>query len=124
MQCSGHLPNGSSEPVYGDDDELVAFSEPAHAFRPARSVTTGASGRGVGEHPIRNDPCSRNSILLLVDGLLSGGDAKIGGNAHAVYNGESPTIHPVSDPGEIGFSCDTEISDSMTCSYSAPAPWW
>jgi hypothetical protein len=48
MQCSGHLPNGSSEAVYGDDDELVAFAEPAHAFRPGRSVATGASGCGVG----------------------------------------------------------------------------
>jgi hypothetical protein len=56
--------------------------------------------------------------------LLSGGDAKVGGNAHAVYNRESTTIHSVSDPGELGFPCDTEKSDSVTCSYSVPAPCW
>ena len=77
-----HLPNGSSEPVYGDDDELVAFSEPAHAFRPARSVTTGASGRGVGEHPVGHDARSRDGVVLLLDGLLPGGHSEVNGGAH------------------------------------------
>jgi hypothetical protein len=39
--------------------------------------------------------------------LLPGGDAKVSGNAHGVYNGKSPIINPVSDPGELGFPCDT-----------------
>ncbi len=82
MQSGGNFPNRSSKPVYGDDHEMVTFPEPAHAFRPAWSVTTGTPGSCVGEHPIRNDPCSRNSILLLVDGLLSGGDPEIGSYAH------------------------------------------
>jgi hypothetical protein len=99
---------------------MVAFTEPADAFGPARSVTTGASRCGVGEDTIRNDPCSRNGILLLVGGLLSGGDAKVGSNAHGVYNDKSPTINPVSDPGELGFPCDTEKSDSATWSFSEP----
>ena len=64
--------------IYCDDDELVAFTEPADALRPTWTVTSGAPGSYVSEHPIRNDPCSRNGILLLVDGLLSGRDAKVG----------------------------------------------
>jgi hypothetical protein len=99
MQSSGDFPDGSSESIYCDDDELVAFAEPADAFGPARSITTGAPGCGIGEDPIRNDSCSRNGILLLVDGLLSGGDPEIGGNAHPVCNKKSPIINPVSDPG-------------------------
>ena len=49
MQSGGDLSNGSSEPVYGDNHELVAFTKPAHAFRPTGSVATCASGRGVAE---------------------------------------------------------------------------
>jgi hypothetical protein len=36
------------------------------------------------------------------------------------YNGKSPTINPVSDPGEIGFPCETGKSDSSTCSDLMP----
>jgi hypothetical protein len=108
VQCGGDFPNGSSEPIYRDDYEVVSLAEPAHAFRPGRSVATGAPGCGVGEDPIRNDSCSRNGILLLVDGLLSGGDPEIGGNAHPVCNKKSPIINPVSDPGEFGLCCDTK----------------
>ena len=122
MQSSGDFPDGSSESIYCDDDELVAFAEPADAFGPARSITTGAPGCGIGEDPIRNDSCSRNGIMLLVDGLLSGGDPEIGGNAHPVCNEKSPIINPVSDPGQFGLSCDTDKSDSATCFYSVPAP--
>src|ERR1700722_15879441 len=107
MQSGRDFPDRASEPVHRNDHQLVAFSEPPDAFHPTRSVTTGAPGSCVGEHPIRNDPRSRDGILLLVDGLLSGGDAKVGGNAHGVYNSKSPTIHPVSDTGEPGSSCDT-----------------
>jgi hypothetical protein len=97
MQSGRDFPDRASEPVHRNDYKVVAFAEPADAFGPARSVTTGAPGSCVGEHPIRVDPCSRNGILLLVDGLLPGRHAKIGGDAHCVYNSKSPTIHPVSD---------------------------
>jgi hypothetical protein len=95
---------------------LVALTEPADAFGPARSVTTGTPGSCVGEHPIRDNPRSRNSILLLIDGLLSGGDPEIGGDAHRVCNKKSPIFIPVSDPGGLGISCGTEKSDYPTCS--------
>jgi hypothetical protein len=124
MQSGGDFPDGSSESVYGSDDQVVALPKPANAFGPTRSVTTGAPRGGVGEYPVGDNSCSRNCILLLVDGLLSGGDAKVGSNAQGIYNGKSPIINPVSDPGKIGFSCDTEKSDSMTSSYSVPAPYW
>jgi hypothetical protein len=120
MKSGSNFPNGSSESVYGDDDEVVAFSEPADAFRPPGSVATGASGSCVGENPVRNDACSRNSIVLLVDGLLSGGDAKIGGDTHLACNKKSPTINPVSDPGVLGMSCGTGKSDYPTCSDVMP----
>ena len=121
MQSSSDFPNRSSESIHCDDDELVAFTEPADAFGPARSITTGTPGGCVGEHPIRDNPCSRNSILLLIDGLLSSGDPEIGGDAHRVCNKKSPIFIPVSDPGELGLHCDTEKSDSATCFYSVPA---
>ena len=35
MQSSGDFPNGSSEPVYRSDDQVVALPEPAHALGPA-----------------------------------------------------------------------------------------
>ena len=107
MQSSGDFPDGSSEPIYCDDDELVAFTEPADAFGPARSITTGTPGSGVGEHPIRDNPCSRNSILLLIDGLLSGRDPEIGGDTHRLCNRKSRIFIPVSDRGEFGLCCDT-----------------
>ena len=52
MQSSGDFPDGSPEPVYGGDDQVVALTKPADALGPARSVTTGAPGSGVGEDPI------------------------------------------------------------------------
>jgi hypothetical protein len=72
MQCSGDFPDGASEPVYGDDHKMIAFTEPAHALRPARSVATGASGGRVGEDSVGCDASSRNGVVLLVDTLLSG----------------------------------------------------
>lgn len=82
IQSSGDLPDGSSESIYRYDDEVVTFAEPADAFGPGWSVTTGTPGSRVGEHPVRDDPCSRNSIPLLIDGLLSSRHAKIHGDAH------------------------------------------
>lgn len=73
MQSCGDFPNGSSEPVDGDDHKVVTFAEPAHAFRPAGSVATGASGRGVGEDPVGGDAGRRDGVVLLIDGLLPGG---------------------------------------------------
>ncbi len=73
MECSGDFPNGPSEPVDSDDHEVVAFTKPTHAFCPARSVATGASGGGVGENPVGCDACGCDGVVLLVDGLLSGG---------------------------------------------------
>jgi hypothetical protein len=84
MQSGGDLANGSSEPVDGDDNELVALPKPAHALGPARPIATGAPGRGVDEDAVRDDPCSRNSILLLIDGLLPGGNPKVRSNTHCV----------------------------------------
>ena len=107
MQRRGDFPHGSPEPVDSGDDQVVALPKPAHALCPARPIAAGTPGSCVGEHPIRNDPCSRNSILLLIDGLLSGGDPKIGSDAHQPYNKKSPIFNPVSDTGELGSSCDT-----------------
>ena len=107
IQSSSDFPYRAAQPVYRYDDELVAFTEPADAFGPPRSITTGTPGGCVGEHPIRDNPCSRNSILLLIDGLLSGGDPEIGGDAHLVGNEKSPIFIPVSDLGEFGLCCDT-----------------
>jgi hypothetical protein len=80
---SGDFPNGASEPVHGDNHELVAFTKPAHAFHPARSVATCASGRGVAEDPVGGDASRRDGVVLLVDGLLPGGDPEVSGGAHA-----------------------------------------
>jgi hypothetical protein len=88
MQCGGDFSDGSSESVHCDDDELVAFAKPAHAFRPPGSITPGASRGGVSEHPVGCDACSGDDIVLLVDGLLPSGDPKVGGNAHAVTTGK------------------------------------
>jgi hypothetical protein len=82
MQSGGDFPNGASEPVHGDNHELVTFTKPAHAFHPARSIATGAPGRGVGEYPIGNDARGRDDIVLLIDTLLSGGDPEVGGSTH------------------------------------------
>jgi hypothetical protein len=115
MKSGSNFPNGSSESIYGDDDELVAFPEPAHAFSPARSVTTGTPRRGVGEYPIGDNPRSGNSILLLIDGLLASRDPEIGGDAHRVSN-KSPIFIPVSDPEVLRISCGPGRSDYPACS--------
>jgi len=82
MQCGGDFPHGASEPVYGDHHEVIAITEPAHALRPARSVAPGASGGGVGEDAVGCDARRRNGVVLLVDGLLSGGHPEVRGGAH------------------------------------------
>ncbi len=82
MQSSGDLTNGSPEPVYRSDDQVVTLPEPAHALCPARSIATGASGSGVGEHPIGNNAGGRDDIVLLIDGLLPGRDPDVNGNTH------------------------------------------
>ena len=70
MEGTGDFPDGPSKPVYGDDHEVIAFTEPAHALRPAGSVATSATGRGVGEDPVGGDPSRRDGVVLLIDGLL------------------------------------------------------
>src|SRR6516225_9161449 len=82
MKCSRDFPHGPSEPVYGNNHEVIAFTEPAHALSPARSVATGASGRGVGEDAIGCDARRGNGVVLLIDGLLTGGHPEVRGGAH------------------------------------------
>ena len=82
MQSSGNFSNGSSEPVDGDDDEFVSFSEPAHTFGPAGPVTTGASGRAIGEKPVGRDARSCDRVVLLVNRLLTGRNPEVCGCAH------------------------------------------
>src|SRR5712672_3100920 len=38
-----------------------------------------------------------------------------------LWNHRGPTIHPVSDPRELGLACDTGKSDSSTWSVLKPA---
>jgi hypothetical protein len=82
VQCSGNFSNGSSEPIYRNDDKLVGFTEPADTFRPARPVAPGASGGGVGEHSLGCDACGCNGVVLLVDALLAGGHPEVRSGAH------------------------------------------
>jgi len=82
MQSSGDFPDGSSEPVDGSDDEVIALPKPAQAFGPARSVATGTPGCGVAAHPIGNDAGGRDDIVLLIDRLLPSGNPEIDGNTH------------------------------------------
>jgi len=116
VQSSSDFPYRAAQSVYRYDDELVAFTEPADAFGPPRSITTSTPGSGIGEHAVRDNPCSRNSILLLIDGLLSSRDPEIGGDTHRVCNKKSPIFIPVSDSGVLGISCGTGKSDYPTCS--------
>jgi hypothetical protein len=104
VQCGGDFANGSSEAVYGDHHEVIAITEPAHALRPARSAATGASGGSVGEEPVGCDACGCNGVVLLVDGLLSGRHPEVRSDTHGHMNHGGPTIHPVSDPGEVGLA--------------------
>ncbi len=83
MEGTGDFPDGPSKPVYGDDHEVIAFTEPAHALRPAGSVATSATGRGVGEHPVGGDPSRRDGVVLLIDGLLPGGPLAALGVCHS-----------------------------------------
>ena len=124
MQSSGDFPDGSSESIYCDDHELVALAEPADAFGPARSITTGTPGSCVGEHPIRCNASVGDSVVLLIHGLLPSGNPKVSSNTHAECNDSGPTNIPVSDHGEIGFPCDTGKSDSATCFYSVSGRGW
>src|ERR1700745_1490339 len=61
-----------TEPVDGDDQEVIAFAELPHAPRPAGSVATSATGCGVGEHPVGGDASRREGVVLLIDRLLPG----------------------------------------------------
>jgi hypothetical protein len=83
MQCVRDFPQGASQPVYRDHHEVIAFTEPAHARRPTRSVATGASGSGIGEDSVGCNARRRNGVVLLVDGLLSGGHPEVRGDAHS-----------------------------------------
>jgi hypothetical protein len=124
MQGRGDFAHGASESVHGDDDKLITVTEPAHALRPTRSVAPGASGGGVGKHAVGCDARRRNGVVLLVDGLLSGGHPQVSGGAHIRINHRGPTILPVSDLGKVGITCDTGKSDSVTCAdlISADTP--
>jgi hypothetical protein len=72
VQSSGDFPDGSSESIYCDNDDLVAFAEPADALGPTRSMAAGAPGCGIGEYPIGNDAGSPDDIVLLINGLSPG----------------------------------------------------
>ncbi len=92
MEGTGDFPDGPSKPVYGDDHEVIAFTEPAHALRPAGSVATSATGRGVGEHPVGGDPSRRDGVVLLIDGLVPGGHPEVRGGGHTAMNHRGPTF--------------------------------
>ena len=82
MESRGDFADGASEPVYGDDHEVIAFAEVTHALRPAGSVATSATGRGVGEDPVGGDASRRDGVVLLIDGLLPGGHPEVRGGGH------------------------------------------
>jgi len=71
--------------------------------------------------PVGGDAGSRDGVVLLVEGLLAGGHPEVRGGAHGHRNHRGPTIHPVSDTGEVGLGCDTTKSDSATCFDLMPA---
>ena len=82
MKGGGNFADRASEPVYGDDHEVIAFAEVTHALRPARSVATSATGCGVGEDPVGGDASRRDGVMLLIDRLLPGGHPEVRGNGH------------------------------------------
>ena len=82
MESRGDFADGASEPVYGDDHEVIAFAEVTHALRPAGSVATSATGCGVGEDPVGGDASRRDGVVLLIDRLLPGGHPEVRGGGH------------------------------------------
>jgi len=83
LESRGDFADGASEPVYGDDHEVIALAEVTHVLRPARSVVTSATGRGVGEDPVGGDASRRDGVVLLIDGLLPGGHPEVRGGGHS-----------------------------------------
>jgi hypothetical protein len=82
MESRRDFADGATEPVYGDDHEVIAFTEVTHALRPAGSVATSATGRGVGEDTVGGDARSRDGVVLLIDALLPGGYPEVRGGGH------------------------------------------
>ena len=122
MQCGGDFPHGASEPVYGHHHQVIAMTEPAHALRPTRSVAPGASGGGVGEDSVGCDARRRTGVVLLVDGLLSGGHPKVRGGAHWSYATLAVRqFIQCQTQGKSDSPCDTRKSDSATCADLMPA---
>jgi hypothetical protein len=58
--------DGAPEPIDGDDDQVIALAEPAHALGPARTVTARATSalRSVA-------PCGWLGMTELIDFLIS-----------------------------------------------------
>jgi hypothetical protein len=83
MESRGDFADGASEPVYGDDHEVIPFSEVTHALSPGGSVAASATGRGVGENSVGSDARRRDGVVLLIDGLLPGGYPEVCGGGHA-----------------------------------------
>lgn len=73
VEGGGDFAYRTPEPVNSDDNEVVAFAEPAHAFCPAGPHAAGTPGGGVGEDSVGGYARRRDSVVLLVDGLLPGG---------------------------------------------------
>ena len=62
MQSGSDFPDGASEPVYGDDHEMIPLSEITHALRPSGSVAARAPRRGVGEDSVGSDARRRDGV--------------------------------------------------------------
>src|SRR5271166_4418819 len=115
MKGSRDFPDRPSEPVDGDHDELIALTKPAHALRPARSVTTRASRGGVGEDPIGcMVPAAAIASCCWSMDCCPVDTRRYAAVLILLRNHRGPTIHPVSDSRELGLACDTGISDSST----------
>ena len=69
VEGGGDFAYRTPEPVNSDDNEVVAFAEPAHAFCPAGPHAAGTPGGGVGEDSVGGYARRRDSVVLLVDGL-------------------------------------------------------